>query len=99
MSRETGLNGPTWCLSAHLVSILSGDISRFAKNKGSTLALQQFCRMFAARMSTFKTPKFISPMLCKGVTELPRCEDWLFEIKSDGCRAMMFPSFLAMGRR
>jgi bifunctional non-homologous end joining protein LigD len=39
-------------------------------------------------MSTFKTPKFISPMLCKSVTELPRREDWLFEIKSDACRAI-----------
>src|SRR5688572_2142519 len=39
-------------------------------------------------MSTFKTPKFISPMLSKGVQELPRRGDWLFEIKQEGCRAI-----------
>ena len=27
-------------------------------------------------------------MLCKGVQELPRREDWLFEIKPHGCRAI-----------
>lgn len=52
------------------------------------LALWQFCRMFPAQMSTFKTPKFISPMLCKGIQELPRRDDWLFEIKPHGCRAI-----------
>ena len=34
------------------------------------------------------TPAFVEPMQCKAVTELPKGDDWTFEIKFDGYRCI-----------